>query len=108
MSKLSELNIAVRRLNDLWVVCADADEKEKIAGERDELDALAEQLAHLSLKEGTEELDDAITALNEVTAKATAAEQEIKIVGKSIERTAEAINAATNAIAKVVGLIAKL
>ena len=29
MSKLSELDSAVRKLNDLWVVCPDPDQKEK-------------------------------------------------------------------------------
>jgi hypothetical protein len=108
MSKLSELNSAVRKLDDLWVVCPDPDQKESILNERDKLDTMAGQLANLTLREGTKELNDAITALDELTATATKAQQEIAKVGEAIEKTAEAIDKATNAAAKVAAMIAKL
>jgi hypothetical protein len=108
MSKLSELDAAVRKLDDLWVVCPDPDQKEKILNERDKLDTMAEQLANLILKEGTDELNSAISALNELTATATKAQAEIEMVGTAIQKTAEAIDKATSAAVKVAAMIAKL
>ncbi len=106
MSELAELNAAVRKLNDLWIVCTDTDQKDQIREKRDNLDDQAAELADLTLREGTEELNDAIAALNELTEMAIEAEKEINKVGKSIKKTAVTINKATNAAIKVAALIA--
>jgi predicted nucleotide-binding protein (sugar kinase/HSP70/actin superfamily) len=108
MSTLSELNTAVKKLDDLWLVCPDLKQKEQILTERDKLDAQAAALANLTLKDGTKALDDAIKALNKLTKIATKAKKEIDIVGKSIEKTAEALSKATVATVKVAAYIATL
>jgi len=108
MSQLSELNTAITKLSDLWLVCPDPKQKEEILTERDKLDAQTAILANLALKAGTKELDDAIKALNKLTEIATKAKEEIDIVGKSIEKTAQAISKATTAAIKVTAFIATL
>lgn len=107
MSELEELNAAVRKLNDLWLVCP-PEQREEVLTKRDELDAQAVKLANLTLKEGTEELNNAMKALKELTETATKAKEEIDKVGKSINKVADTINKAVVAVAKVAELIAKL
>jgi phage-related tail protein len=108
MSELSELNVAVKKLNDLWLVCPDPKQKEQILTERDKLDAQAAELANLALKDGTKELDDAIKELIELTETAIKAKEEIDKVGKSIKKTADVISKAATTAVKVAEFIATL
>lgn len=108
MSELSELNSAIIELGELWSICTDDEQGEKILKKRDELDNQARDLANKILQEGTTELNDAISALNELTVIAKSAKQEIEDVVERIRKTADAIDKATAAVLKVAALIAVL
>jgi ABC-type transporter Mla subunit MlaD len=108
MSRLSELDDAVKKLDDLWLVCKDPDQKNKIADQRDALDEQAGDLADLTLKDGTPELSAAIASLNDLTATAIKAKEEIDDVAKTIKNVADTITKATAAAVKVAALIATL
>jgi len=108
MSELSELNRAIRDLSDLWAICTDDDQCEALLNKRDELDRQAGELANLIIHDGSDELGHAIISLNELSASATTAKQEIDNVAEKIRKTAKVIDKATKAIGKVASLIAKL
>ena len=108
MSKFAELNSAIIELNELWSVCTDDEQGDKILELRDELDSQAKDLADQILREGTTELNDAISALRELTREARSAKEEIDDIAKRMEKTAVAINKAASAVSKVASLIATL
>lgn len=106
MSELSELNSAIIELNELWTLCNDDDQCEKILEKRDKLDSQARELANKTLREeGTVELDAAISALNTLTQEAISAKEEIDDIAERIRKTANAIDKAESAISKVASLI---
>lgn len=106
MTRIAKLNEAVRELNELWQVCTDNDQCEQLLEKRDELDALAQQLANKILEEGTDELNEAIEALSDLTGEAVSAKNEVDDIALKIEKTAITIDKATSAIAKVAVLLA--
>ena len=101
MNKLAELNSAIMELNELWSICTDNEQGDKILEQRDTLDRQASDIAKKILREGTPELNDAILALNDLTQTAKSAKEEIDDIAKRIEKTAAVIDKATSAIAKV-------
>ncbi len=105
MSELSELNSAIIELNELWTLCNDDDQCEKILEKRDKLDSQARELANKTLLEETVELDAAISALNTLTQEAISAKEEIDDIAERIRKTANAIDKAESAISKVASLI---
>jgi len=106
MTVLSEMNAAIRELNELWVTCAEPDQCDQIRQRRDELDSQAGQLADRIIREGSDELDQAISALEELTGAAVSARQEIEDDAEKIRKTSKAISSATRAIGKVAVLLA--
>ena len=108
MSELSALNDAIRNLNKLYSVCTDDKQCEQILEMRDKLDAQATELANKTLREGSQELNDATAALNALTIKVTEATNEIKKIADAFKKTAEVIGQAADAIGKVAKLIAVL
>ncbi len=106
MTRLAELDAAVRELNELWQVCTDDDQSEQLLEKRDALDAQAQELVRKIIEEGTSELDEAISALNELTQSAITAKNEVDSIAGRIAKTAETIGKATAAIGKVAVLLA--
>ena len=108
MSELSELNTAIKELNELWQVCNDDDQCEALLNKRDALDALATKLADKIIRDGINELNQATSALNELTLAAVSAKEEIDKVSEKILKTANVISKATTAISKVGSLVTAL
>lgn len=106
MTRLTELDAAVRELNELWQVCTDPAQGQKLLEKRDALDAQARELADKMIREGTEELNSAIEALNELKESAVSAKNEVADVARQIEKTADVIDSATTAITRVAALVA--
>ena len=106
MSELTELDEAVMVLNELYQVCTDDDQCEKILEIRDTLDALAGKLANKKIEEGSDELDKAILALIELTREAELAKDEVDDIAARVSKTAAVINTAAKAIESVAVLVA--
>ena len=104
MAELNELNEAIRNLTVLWEACEDADKKEEILKKRKSLSEKARKLTDDILKNGGTKLEEAITALNSLTAKATEAKKDIDEDVKRIEKIADVLEKATKAIAKLAAL----
>lgn len=108
MSELSELSKAIKELNELWQICTDDDQCEALLDKRDALDSLATDLADKIIREGANELDKAISALNELTQAAVSAKEEIDEISEKVRKTANVISKATTAISKVGSLVTAL
>lgn len=106
MVQLAELDEAVRELNELWQVCTDDDQSEQLLEKRDVLDSQAQKLANKIIREGTDELNGAIDALNNLKDSAIEAKNAVDDIARKISKTADAIDKACMAIAKVAVLLA--
>ncbi len=106
MSELAELDAAVMELNELYQLCTDEEQREKILEIRDTLDDLAGKLANKSIEEGSDELDTAILALIDLTREAELAKSEVDDIAAMVHKTADVINNAAKAIKSVAVLVA--
>ncbi len=105
MSELNELNASIMAFTELWEACKDDDQKEEILTQRDVLRRKARKLANKTLMDGSPELNEAITSLNELTEMAKTAKNDIEETVGKIKKFAKFIEDATNAITKVVSLL---
>lgn len=106
MTHLSEINKAIRELNELWQTCTNEEQCKKLLEKRDALDAQSLQLSNKVIREGTDGLTEAMDALKELTQSALNAKNEVNNMVERINKTAGTIDKATQAIAKVAVLMA--
>ncbi|GEM_PF-6487060 len=108
MAELSELNTAIKTLNDLWVACTDNEKAEEIAEKRDKLDSQANELADKIIRKGSPGLNEAVIKLNELRAAAIEAGEDITDDVERIKRISDVIDKAAIAINKVASLLTSL
>ncbi|WMS87945.1 hypothetical protein [Pleionea litopenaei] len=101
MSQLEELHRAIIKLNELWQVCDDDAQCEQLLEKKNELDRQAQILANETLLDGNEDLRSAMTSLKELSELAESAKEEINDIALKIQKTAQAIDKATDAIGKL-------
>lgn len=107
MAELDELTKSISALSKL-ASRLNGDERDKIIEKRNELDGKASELAHKTLIDSGQELDEAIIDLNKSTQAAQAAKDSINDKVKLIEKIADVVAKTTKAIVSVSALIAKL
>ena len=107
MTQLAELNTAVNALNNLWPLLS-GDEKNRVLEQRNALNIKADELAVKTLLEGTAEIEQAVAQLNETTQAAIEAKDAIAVDVARIEKVADTVAKATQAVSKLAEVLLRL
>lgn len=108
---LDSMNDAILRINALWPklnpdINDEAQKRTKLLARRTELQRQYDELADDILYDGTDELNNAIEALNEASNKAKEAIEAISDDVNRITKISETISKAAKAVAAVASIIA--
>lgn len=104
---LPELYAAVRNLDDLTLACTDLYQQNQLVSVRNNLCDLADELVELSLTEDSEEISEAITALQQLGEAGLEAKKNIHNEGVFLTDIYNTIEKASTAIDKIAALRGK-
>ena len=107
MSELSELNRAIRALDNLWPLL-EGEEKALVVAQRNKLSEQADVIAYKMLVEVDAALMEAIQQLTLVTQAAKDAKEGIEDKVERINKVSAVVDKSVNAVAKLGQVIASL